>query len=200
MSKKHDPITAHPNEQGSASGPSGTFSALQRRRSHSKVTDTAPDRAELERLLSAMSSVADHSSLRPWRIIEMRGDRRNKLGKALAKANGTTLEKGLSNANRAPLVLAIVVSPRKSSKVPYWEQESAASGVAHYLSLLLHEAGWGTMWRTGEAARHKAIRKAHRLEKHEQLLGWIYVGGIPDRDRKPKPRKPLKVDEHLSEL
>lgn len=180
--------------------PRSAFEALQHRRSHSKVTDEAPDRAELEHLLGAMTGVADHSSLRPWRIIEIREDRRKKLGKALAKANGTSLEKGLSKATRAPLVLAIVVSPRKSSKVPYWEQEAVASGVAHYLSLLLHEAGWGTMWRTGEAARHRAIRKAHRLEKHEQLLGWLYVGGIPDRDRKSKPRKPLKADRHLSSL
>lgn len=174
------------------------LSALRQRRSHSHVTETAPDSTELLRLLEAMSSVADHSNLRPWRIIEIRGDARAKLGKALAKANGTSKEKGIAKATRAPLVLAIVVSPRKSSKVPYWEQESVASGVAHYLSLLLHEAGWGTMWRTGEAARSKAVRKSHSLEKREQLLGWIYVGGIPDRDKKRKRRGPLDARRHLS--
>lgn len=176
------------------------LAAVRARRSHSKVTDEAPDRRELEELIGAMSSVADHSSLRPWRIIEMRGDDRLKLGKALAKANGTAKDKGIAKAMRAPLVLAVVVSPRKSGKVPYWEQESVASGVAHYLSLLLHEAGWGTMWRTGEAARHKAIRKAHRLEKREQLIGWIYVGGIPDRDKKQKHRGPVEVQRHLGRL
>lgn len=176
------------------------FAAVRARRSHSRVTDEAPDREELDTLLSAMSSVADHSSLRPWRIIELRGEGREVLGKALAKANGTNKEKGIAKATRAPLVLAIVASPRKSGKVPYWEQESVASGVAHYLSLVLHEAGWGTMWRTGDAARHKAVRKAMKLEKQEQLLGWIYVGGIPDRDRKAKPRKPLDVQRHLTSL
>ena len=176
------------------------LAALRARRSHSKVTDEAPSRDEVEHMLSAMSSVADHSSLRPWRIIEFRGDDRLLLGKALAKANSSTKEKGVAKATRAPLVLAIVASPRKSSKVPYWEQESVASGVAHYLGLVLHEAGWGTMWRTGEAARHKAIRKAHGLEKHEQLLGWIYIGGVPDRDRKAKPRKPLDMRRHFSRV
>lgn len=180
--------------------PRPALTALAARRSHSKVTDEAPTRTELEALLLAMSSVADHSNLKPWRIIEIRGDARKKLGKALAKANGTAKEKGIEKAMRAPLVLAIVVSPRKNGKVPYWEQESVASGVAHYLSLLLHEAGWGTMWRTGEATRSKAIRKPHGLEKGEQLLGWIYVGGIPDKDRKAKPRKPLEVRRHLSAL
>ena len=97
-------------------------------------------------------------------------------------------------------MLAVVVSPRKNGKVPYWEQECVASGVAHYLSLLLHEAGWGTMWRTGEAARSAQVRKAMVLEKGEQLLGWIYVGGVPHRDRKSKPRKPLDTAKHLSAL
>lgn len=174
--------------------------ALLRRRSHSKVTDEAPSHAALVDLVDAMSSVADHSALRPWRIIEIRGEAREILGKALAKANRTDENSGIEKALRAPLILAIVVSPHKSPKVPYWEQESVASGVAHYLGLLLHEAGWGTMWRTGPAARHKAIRKAHHLEKGEQLLGWIYVGGIPERDRKAKPRKPLDIGRHLSEL
>jgi len=176
------------------------LAALRARRSHSKVTGDAPSSKELAHLLGAMSSVADHSSLRPWRIIELRGEDRAVLGKALAKANGTSKQAGIAKATRAPLVLAIVVSPRKSRKVPYWEQESVASGVAHYLGLLLHEAGWGTMWRTGEATRSKAMRKAMRLDKREQLLGWIYVGGIPERDRKLKPRKPLDVSRHLSTL
>lgn len=182
------------NEEG------GAYEALRHRRSHSKVTGEAPDRAELERLLGAMSGVSDHSGLRPWRVIEIRGDARLRLGKALAKGAGLKKSAGIKKAMRAPLVLAIVVSPRTSKKVPPWEQEAVASGVAHLLGLLLHEAGWGSMWRTGAAARSKAARRAHRLEKQEYLLGWLYVGGIPERDRKNKPRKPLDLTRHLSEL
>lgn len=196
-SKHRDSIT---NENRDKPLGKSAFSAVQNRRSHSKVTDDSPSHDELSRFVRAMSSVADHSSLKPWRIIEIRGDSRKKLGKALAKANRTDDEKGIAKAMRAPLVLAVVVSPRKSSKVPYWEQEAVAAGVAHYLSLLLHEAGWGTMWRTGEVARSKAVRKAHKLDKREQLLGWIYVGGVPERDRKAKPRKALDLKRHLSSL
>ncbi len=184
----------------SSTTPHTAFDAVRARRSHSKVTDEAPSREELTRLISAVVSVPDHSALRPWRIIEIRGDDRDTLGKALAKANSTTKAKGITKANRAPLVLAVVASPKKSKKVPYWEQEAVATGVAHTLGLLLHEAGWGTMWRTGHAARHRAVRKAMQLEKQEQLVAWIYVGGIPDRDKKPKPRKPLDMKRHLSGL
>ena len=176
------------------------YTALQHRRSHSKVTDEAPSHDELVELLEAMSAVADHSGLRPWRIIELRGDARDRLGKALAKASKMPKAKGLEKARRSPLVLAIVVSPTKSGKVPIWEQEAVASGVTHLLELLLQERGWGSIWRTGLATRHKKVHRAHELEKHEYLLGWLYVGGIPERDRKPKPRKPLKVTNHLSDL
>lgn len=178
----------------------GAYDALRARRSHSKVTEEAPDRAELEHLISAMVSVSDHSRLRPWRIIELRGDDRVKLGAALAKAGGKKKSDGIKKATRAPLLLALVVSPQKSKKVPYWEQEAVASGVAHLLGLLLHERGWGSIWRTGLVARSKQVRRALRLKRSEQLLGWLYVGGIPARDNKPKPRKPLDMSRHLTQL
>ncbi|QBE49483.1 nitroreductase family protein [Leucobacter triazinivorans] len=176
--------------------------ALLRRRSHSKHTDDAPSRAELEQLVAAMASVADHSRLRPWRIIELRGAARARLGEGIAAASGGDRDKQVAKAMRSPLVLVIVVSPRKSGKVPLWEQEAVASGVAHFLGLLLHEAGWGSIWKTGAHTRSKALRKALGVRKPEYLLGWLYVGGIPDRDRdrRPKPRKPLDLSRHLTEL
>ena len=180
----------------SSQGP--VFQAMASRASQSKVTDEAPTHEELQDLMSVLSSVPDHSRLRPWRVIELRGADREALGRAMAKTRDMSVEKGIAKATRAPLVLAIVVSPQKSKKVPYWEQEAVASGVAHYLTLLLAEAGWGTMWRTGDGTRSKTMRKAHKLADGEELLGWIYVGGVPETQKKPKPRKPLKIDEHLT--
>lgn len=155
--------------------------AMRRRRSWSKVDDTAPSPAELLEFVAAAGRVADHSSLQPWRIIEIRGDARERVGRALNKANG---EKGVSSKPlRAPLLIAVVADIRKSEKVPAWEQEAVASGVAHMLSLALDEAGWGVIWRTGHATRSKAVAKAHGLHKRERLLGWLYVGGKPESSR-----------------
>lgn len=176
--------------------------SLQRRRSRSKLTDPAPSPDELASLVAAMTSVADHSGLRPWRLIELRGDARSILGEALAEAAGKPDKRDtlVAKAQRAPLVLAIVVSPRKSDKVPLWEQEAVASGVAHLLSLLLDEAGWGVMWRTGSHTRDAAVHRAHRLAEGEYLLGWLYIGTAPDRGKSSKPRKPLDLKRHLSAL
>lgn len=40
----------------------------------------------------------------------------------------------------------------------------------------------------GHTTRSKAVAKAHGLEAHERLLGWLYVGGKPERSRPERPR------------
>lgn len=171
--------------------------AVRTRHSWSKVTDLGPSRDELLPLVAAAGRVADHSSLRPWRLIELRGDDRATLGKAIAKAQGD--KDPSSKPLRAPVLIAVVASFRKSDKVPRWEQEAVASGVAHTLSLLLDEAGWGVLWRTGEYTRSKAVAKAHGLKKDEELLGWLYVGGKPDRE-KPGRRKSVNARAMLTRM
>ncbi|MGO4593095.1 nitroreductase family protein [Leifsonia sp. 2TAF2] len=172
------------------------------RRSFSRVTPDAPSHEELLPLVAAAGRVADHSALHPWRIIELRGDARMRLGQAFvtdAKASGSDAEKLAAKPLRSSLLLAIVSVRSKSEKVPGWEQDAVASGVAHILSLLLHDAGWGVMWRTGHHTRSKAVHRMHGLAKNERLLGWLYVGGIP-ADSKEGHRKALDPERFLTTL
>ena len=171
--------------------------AVRARQSWSKVTDEAPSREELLQLVAAAGRVADHSSLQPWRLIEMRGADREVLSAAIAKAQGD--KSPSTKPLRAPLLIAVVASYRKSDKVPRWEQEAVASGVAHMLSLLLDEAGWGVIWRTGHYTRAKAVAKAHGVGKNEELLGWLYVGGKP-AGKKPGRRKPVDARKLVTRM
>jgi nitroreductase len=140
--------------------------------------------------VQAAANVADHGSLRPWRLIEIRGDARDQLGRALAAAagkHGKDGDKLAAKPLRADLLIAVVASRKPSHKVQQWEQDATAAGVAHTLSLVLSEAGWGVMWRTGPFTRSAPVRELHRLKKNEDLLGWLYVG-TPAKaadDRKP---------------
>lgn len=124
-------------------------------------------------------------------MIELRGDARHRLGDALAAASGATgtaAAKIAAKPLRAQLLLAIVECTRPSPKVAAWEQAATAAGVAHLLSLLLDEAGWGVMWRSGPLTRSAEVRRVHHLADNEQLLGWLYVGGVPDGPNEaPKP-------------
>lgn len=182
-----------------ASGP--VAKAMLRRRSSSRVGDDAPSDKQLRRLIEVAGTVADHAALRPWRIIALRGEARERVGWAMVEASGLeghAAEKLAQKPLRAPLLLAIVVSPRPSIKVPEWEQEAVASGVAHTLSLLLDEAGWGVMWRTGLQTRSEPVHRAHQLQPQERLLGWLYVGTKPERHSGRKTE--INARDHLSRL
>lgn len=182
--------------------PSPVLDAVVRRRSQPKVSADAPTHAELLLLVAAAACVADHGSLRPWRLIELRGEARQRLGAAFAdasEADQADAAKLAGTAMRASLLIAVVSSLRPSPKVAAWEQEAVASGVAHTLSLLLDDAGWGVMWRSGRLTRTEPMRAVHRLETDEQLLGWLYVGGR-DLGEKSGSRKPFPAEEHLSVL
>lgn len=90
------------------------LTAAGNRRSWSKVTDESPTREQLLELVAAAARVADHSNLKPWRLIELRGNDRERLGRVIAKADG---QRGVDGKPmRAPLLIAVVSSPRKSKK------------------------------------------------------------------------------------
>jgi Nitroreductase len=164
------------------------------------VTADAPSHEELLPLVAAATRVADHGALTPWRLLELRGSARELLGAALAQATRDALHgeapdeverraaRMAAKPLRAPLLIAIVAVHRQSSKVTTWEQDAAAAGVGHLLSLVLDDAGWGVMWRTGTFTDAPPVRTVHRLEESEHLLGWLYVGGRPpgSRDRKSR--------------
>ncbi|WP_082487405.1 nitroreductase family protein [Leifsonia sp. Root112D2] len=171
------------------------------RRSRSRVGEPAPSREQLLPLVAAASRSADHSSLRPWRLIELRGDARNRLGEALAASaqlDDKDAAKLAAKPLRAPLLIALVTVRRESAKVADWEQDAAAAGVAHTLSLLLDEAGWGVIWRTGPHTRSDAVRRMHALAPNEELLGWLYVG-TPERDDSG-PKRPVDAEQYISTL
>ena len=159
--------------------------ALSTRRSISKVDPETPNDSDLLEIIRSISSVADHKSLRPWRFLIIRGDDRYRLGEALDEAAGVVRKPGETNTKplRAELLLALVSSPVKHDKVPEWEQHATAAGAGHLLELALWQAGWGVMWRSGTLTNTESVRRLHRLDDHELLMGWFYIGAVPERYR-----------------
>ena len=135
-------------------------------------------------------------------MIALRDAARSRLGDALVEAaglEGDDAAKPAAKPLRAPLLLAIVAVVRPHPKVPEWEQEACAAGVGHILSLLLDEAGWGVMWRTGPHTRHPSVARAHGLADGERLMGWLYVGGKLESGR-PERRRAAVAEGRLIEL
>ena len=176
--------------------------AVERRRSYPRVTADAPTSEQLLSLIAAAATVPDHASLKPWRLIELRGDARTRLGQAFVEESGLTgadADRLAAKPLRASLLLAVVAVHKESFKVHTWEQDASAAGVAHLLALLLDDAGWGVMWRTGGHTRSAAVRRMHQLQDNEELLGWLYIGGKTP-DSKPDARGSFDPQVFLTAL
>ncbi len=171
--------------------------AVRGRRSATRLTSPAPSDGEICELLAAAANGPDHGLLSPWRLVLVRGAARELLGAAFAADLPENDVSGRLRAAakplRAPLLLSFVCAPKEAPKVPDWEQMAAAVIVVYSMTLLLHERGWGTMWRTGPASRSASVRDLLGIGPREQLLGWLYVG-TPSADR-PAPRRRPNVLE-----
>jgi nitroreductase len=178
---------AVPSEPGTHPADAPVLAALRSRRSRSSVGQEAPSHAALVPLVEAAGRLADHGGLRPWRVIEIRGAARDRLASAMDEAAGDPGSgRHRKKTHRASLLLAVVACRVPSRKVPDWEQEAVAAGVAHALTLLLEEQGWGVFWRTGGATRSVEVRRMHGLRDGEDLLGWLYVGDVERDDKAPR--------------
>lgn len=181
------------------------LNAMARRRSVSKVGPQTPTNEDVAELLAAVTPVADHKALRPWRLILMRGDDRMALAHALDEAQGVSRENGEYNTKpfRAELLIAVIASPTWHPAVPEWEQHATAAGAGHLLELALWQSGWGVMWRTGIYANTDPVRAAHGLADHEHLMGWLYVGDIDESFRRrlsESKKPPLDPEQFLSRM
>src|SRR4051812_26314868 len=138
--------------------------AIRSRRSTAPVTDAAPTDAQLYDYLALAAHSPDHAGLRPWRLVPLRGSDRNRLGAALADGFGDppgsrAAAKAAARPLRAPLLLSIIGCPVEHPKVPRWEQIAAVGALVATLELVLFDAGWTAMWRTGPGVELAPVRQ-----------------------------------------
>lgn len=132
--------------------------AIRARRSTAPVTDQAPTDEQLTEYLQLAAHSPDHASLRPWRLITLRGSARNRLGEAMSAGFGDepgspAAAKTAGKPLRAPLLITVVATPVEHPKVARWEQIAAVGALVATLQLVLFEAGFTAMWRTGPGRR-----------------------------------------------
>jgi len=168
--------------------------AVRSRRSAAPVTDDSPTDAQLHEYLTLAAHSPDHAGLRPWRLVPLRGSDRDRLGAALAAGFGDPpgspeAAKTAAKPLRAPLLLSIVCCPVDHPKVPAWEQLAATAAMIATLELVLFDAGWTAMWRTGPGVELAPVRQLLGVTGTEQLMGWLYIGGQGEArpDNRPDP-------------
>jgi nitroreductase len=174
------------------------LAALQTRRSVSArlLTGPAPDKAQIDTLLTIASRVPDHGKLAPWRFIVIEGEARATLGQAIAeiasRTQGITDPERLAvehdRFTRAPLVIAVVSKASEHPKIPVWEQQLSAGAVCMNLLSAASALGFGACWLTEWMAYDAAARSALGLDAAERIAGFIHIGHASETPAdRPRP-------------
>ncbi|MEL7154449.1 MAG: nitroreductase [Pseudomonadota bacterium] len=171
------------------------FLLTRRSRPAKTLGAQAPDRAEIETLLTAASRTPDHGKLAPWRFIVLTDATRRQAIADLATARMTDMglapdkiEKNARSFSFGGTIIAVVLSPVASEKIPLWEQEMAAGGVCLALLNAALASGWGANWLTGPLCRDAVfLNEAFGCAEHESIAGFLHIGNETlapaDRDR-----------------
>jgi nitroreductase len=164
---------------------------LRSRRSVSAgaMTGPAPGREALEAMLTIAARVPDHKKLAPWRFIVIEGDARAAFGERLAEicaanepdASPARLETERGRFTRAPVVIAVVSSPKPHPACPEWEQILSAGAACLNLLHATAAMGFGGQWITEWYGYDDAVKAAFGLAPHERFAGFVYIGAPKER-------------------
>lgn len=170
------------------------FFLTRRSRPAKLLRPPVPSEAELTAILTAAARVPDHGKLEPWRFLVLEKPALTRLA-AQAEARGLAMgldpdrrAKGVAQFADADLVIAVVMVPRPTDKVPEIEQVLSAGAVCVTLLNAALASGWDACWLTGWHVHDPAFaRDALGLAAGERVAGLIHIGTAtsvpPDRPR-----------------
>lgn len=179
---------------------------LRSRRSQTRVGLPAPNEQILNTVFEAAFRAPDHGWLHPYRILVLREAGQARLASAWANYEARKVGAPLSEeqrlalfqkTQRAPMIIAVVASPKQHPKIPQTEQHSAATNVAYGIVMGLEAEGFGAIWRTGEMCRERAFLTELGLSESETIAAFIYTGTVVTPDG---PAPSVRVSDFVSTL
>lgn len=170
-----------------------TYEAIMTRRSVPKLSDRAPDRAQIERLLDAAVRAPNHHLTQPWRFAVLRGAARNELGRAWAGGvarRGKDPQSVIEKPLRAPVIICVIERPKTHvSRVVELEEHFATGAAMQNILLAAHDMGLAAMLRTGDCAHLPEVREHLGVGENELIAAFIYVGYPAEDATRPLTRR-----------
>ena len=155
-----------------------------------------PNESQMETILTAACRVPDHKKLEPWRILRFSEAGCKAMNEAIVERfkalNPDAEEKAVEietiRFSRAPMVVAVISSPKEESKAPDWEQYLSAGAVCMNMIHACYGAGYSAQWLTEWYAFDEVIQTRLGLQPGEQIAGFIHIGTptVPTSER-PRP-------------
>tara|TARA_Y100001960_G_scaffold25563_1_gene22596 strand:- start:2391 stop:2963 length:573 start_codon:yes stop_codon:yes gene_type:complete len=162
--------------------------AIETRRSISKMKETPVDSYDLEDILQAGCWAPTHYKTEPWRFHVFQGESRQILADIFAVgvkekfADSELLETKLTKAKkapfRAPVVIAVTCKLEELKQAPVWEEYSAVACAIQNMSLQAHALGLASIWRSGMFTDFKNAEEYFNIDttKGERIMGYFYLG------------------------
>ena len=181
---------------------------LTRRSSDAKkLTGPAPTGNDLEQILTAATRVPDHGKLAPWIILLLHPAGQKKLGAFCADMflkqypdaaeDKKLIEYEANRFARAPLVIAVLSTPKESVKVPVWEQEMSAGAVCMNIMHACYALGYGAKWLSEWPAFRDEVVQELGGKKGDKIAGFIYIGTKSEElDDRERPKLSAVVEDY----
>jgi nitroreductase len=158
------------------------------------------DRPIIEQILENANWAPTHGLRQPWRFKVYSGTARRHLSDLLPQLylNSTPEEKRkpgkaeklAANPLKASHVIALIMSPDISGKIPEIEDVEAVACAVQNMQLSARAYGIGSFWSTGAIIYESAARDIVGLAGEDQLLGFLYLG-YPKHFFPPGAREPI---------
>ncbi len=159
------------------------FLLSRRSVSAQSLVSPIPSKPVIERLLLAAARTPDHGKLVPWRFLVIEQKSTPKLAKLIldiGNSHHLDADKLKKNANtflNAPLIIAVIFSPKATDRIPLIEQKLSAGAACLALLNSALADGWGANWLTGWMSRDKDfLKKGLKLKNDEFVAGFIHIG------------------------
>lgn len=158
------------------------------------LAEPGPDADQLKTILSIGMRTPDHGKLAPWRFVIVPRARRDALADLLARAcargregvDRLEIEANREFAHQAPVLVVVLSSPVRESKIPVWEQELSAGAACMNILHAAHAMGFAGGWLTGWAAYNEDVRNAFG-RPDERIAGFLFLG-TPGKELSERPR------------
>lgn len=196
------PVPAAVSTEEGGAHPMDTLEAIRARRSAGSLAEPAPSHSELRAMLGAAVAAPDHGLCRPWRFVVLEGGVKDAFGLVLDDAyrkrcaragtspDAAKARKERTKLERAPVVVVTGAVPQPSAAAPPHEQYAAVAAATQNLLLAATELGYGSMWRTGEAARDAMVKAELGFGSDDSIVGFVYLGTVPSGRSAPPAREP----------
>lgn len=173
--------------------------AIHTRRSVGRLPDSPVTRDELNSVLQAAICAPNHHLTFPWRFVVLQGSARWTLGEIYARSvmearpdlPPEMFQKEAARLQRAPVVIACIVTPTADDEVTRREDRDAVAAAVQNLLLAAHAQGLAGMWRTGAMADSDAVRQDLGCRPQDAIVGFIYLGRATENARQTGSRPPL---------